>query len=377
MMQEVKINELDVEQVLKPIQNSRILSFPVAAFPAAVVALFSINLSYLLQGGVSLRAALELLQRSEPSSRFKRLIIDLGNSVNGGSMLSMAMRNHPTAFGDVTIALVEAAERDGTLGGTFNDIAHLINKEAESRDRMRNAMAYPLLLSIAVLLTLMFMITYLTPAVKPLLVSVGEMPGLTTQALFWLAEERIFVAMVFTLFPGLVFLLFILAKFSADVRIHWHRYQLLIWIVGDVRRDILYARLCRVVGRLLDSGLDMDRAIAIASNSIDNRFINSELYRLRRKMQVGNRFSQSLVVLTSAPMVLEPLMSAAESSGNVAPALQRVSHQLDEQARTKLTRFTTLVPPVLVCALGFILLALVTGLLAPILSSALTMGASL
>ena len=218
------------------------IRIPARAYPPAVVALFSLNLSYLLQGGVSLRTALDLLQRAESSPRFKRLINDLSVAVNTGSMMSSAMQNHSGAFGHVSIALVEAAEHDGTLGSAFNEIASLINQEAESQDRLRNAMAYPLLLGIAVLLTLVFMIAYLTPAVKPLLMSVGAAPGLITYALFWLAEEGATVAVLLALFPSVLAAFFVFAKFSHALRLRWHRYLFRygLWVMLDeifVMRD--------------------------------------------------------------------------------------------------------------------------------------------
>ena len=169
--------------------------------PPAALALFSINLSYLLKGGVSLPTALALLKRSETSVHLKRLADDIAQSVQAGSMLSAAMRGHPRVFSEVSVALVEAAERDGSLARSFKDIANLINMGTASRERLRNAMAYPLLLSIAVLLTLMFMIVYLTPAVKPLLMSVGATPGLTTQVLFWLEDKGAIAAGLLLMLP--------------------------------------------------------------------------------------------------------------------------------------------------------------------------------
>ena len=345
--------------------------------PQAALALFSINLSYLLNGGVPLQAALKLLKRSESCLNLRRFIDDTSQSVQAGHMLSTAMRSRSKVFSDVSIALVEAAERDGTLGNSFRDIANLINAEAASRDRLLGAMAYPLMLGIAVLITLVFMIAYLTPAIKPLLLSIGVRPSLTTQVLFWLASEGAFVAGLLALLPTLLGAFFFIAKFNRAVRFYWHRNLLLVWILGDVNRDVIYARLCRIVARLLDSGSDIDKALAIASNSIDNLFIKDELKSLRLQMQAGNRFSQALVVLTTAPMILEPLMSSAESSGEVAPALYGAAEQLDAQASARLSRFTTLVPPFLVCTLGFVLLALVAGLLGPVFSSAITMGVTL
>ena len=76
-------------------------------------------------------------------------------------------------------------------------------------------------------------------------------------------------------------------------------------------------------------------------------------------------------------MILAPLMIAAEASSEVAPGLHNAASQLDEQAAAKLIRFTTLVPPILVCTLGLVLLTLVSGLLGPIFSSAITMGVAL
>ena len=251
-----KVDELEVQQAPELRYQLHTLRFQLASIPPAVLALFAINFSYLLQGGVSLQSALILLKNSESSVSFKRLIDEICNAVQAGSMLSVAMRNHSRVFGEVAIALVEAAERDGTLGCSFKDIADLINREAETRDRLHNAMAYPLLLCIAVSLTLVFMIVYLTPAVEPMLMSVGAIPGFTTQALFWLADDGAIAAALLALVPGLICSFFVLAKFSIVARYQWHRCLLLLWIVGDVRRDILHARLC-ALGFISRSGRPM------------------------------------------------------------------------------------------------------------------------
>ncbi len=370
-----KVDELEVQQA--PELFNRLCVLPFASIPPDVVALFAMNFSYLLRGGVSLQSALSLLKNTESSIYFKRLIGEISQSVQAGSMLSSAMRHHSRVFGDAAIALVEAAERDGTLGHSFKDIADLIHREMEARDRLHNAMAYPLLLCVAVLLTVVFMVAYLTPAIQPMLISLGATPGLITQVLFWLADDGAITAVLLALVSGFIFSFFVLAKFSVVVRYQWHRCLVLLWILGDVRRDILYARLCRVVARLLDSGLDVDKVLLVANNSIDNLYIQDEFKKLRLQMQTGSRFSHSFSVLSTAPPFLEPLLSAAESSGEVVPALNRAAQQLDDQANIKLMQFSVFVPPVLVSTLGLVLLALVVGLLAPIFNSTIMMGVAL
>jgi|GEM_PF-5834939 len=344
------------------------------AYPAATLSLFALNLSYLLRAGLPLSESLSLMINIERSSRFRAVIKELRRSVHGGSSLSRAMRQQPTVFTHVSAALVEAAERHGDLDNAFSHIAQLITLDAQSKETLRSALAYPIILCVAVVATLLFMMAYLIPVLEPLLQSMGVEPSLITRSLFWLSTHGGVVSrLVIMLFAIVLFIVFV-SIWVVSVRLWLHRVVLQCWIIGDIKRDQLYARFTRVLAQLLDSGLNMDEALLLASNCVDNANVNHELHRLRSQIQVGDGFSDSIKRLSTAPKQLAPLLKAAEASGEVAKVLLSASQQLDEQATARLQRFTAIVPPALICVLGLVLLALVSGLLAPIFGSAIMMG---
>jgi type II secretory pathway component PulF len=305
------------------------------------------------------------------------MIVELDEAIQSGQSLSAAMSACPSVISNVAVSLIESAERDGSLAQAFQDIARLSNQELTNKARLQNALLYPLVLSVVVGLTLAFMLLVLAPSIKSLVLSAGIKPSVVSELLFWLAEKGAGVLPIIVVLFVVFFLFFWLARVSVVARLQWHRVLLRMWWIGPVHRDLNYSRLCHICSRLFASGLDIDKTLEIASRAIDNSVIHQDIQRIRQRLSVGNSFHQSLEGLPTLPLTLAPLVCAAEASGEMATALHHAAEQLEHQANDRLIRFTTVVPPLLVCGLGLLLLGLVIGLLGPLMGSAMSMDAGL
>lgn len=337
----------------------------------------SSNLSYLLKAGMPVHAALRLLIRIGGPKNMIALITDFDEAIQSGLSLSAAMSEHTTVVSSVAVSLVESAERDGSLGRAFEDIAQLTNQKIENRARLHNALVYPFILAVVVGLTLVFLIVVLVPSVKPLMLSTGVTPGVVSLFLFWLADRSAEIMLVVLLASLLIATFILLYQFNSNAKKQWHGFLLRIWTIGPIRRDLHYARLCHISSRLIESGLDIDTTLEIAGKSVGNELIEHDLHCIRQRLSVGNSFYQSMAGLPTLPLSLAPLVGAAEASGEMATALHHAGEQLERQAIDRLIRFTTVAPPILIGCLGLLLLSLVVGLLGPIMGSAISMGTGL
>ncbi len=357
--------------------NSSLPVLPQRRVSETAFAQFSINLSYLLKAGMPVHAALRHLIRVGGPRNIIALINEFDEAIQSGQSLSAAMSDHPTVVSGVAISLVESAERDGALGSAFEDIAKLINQKLENKARLHNALVYPIVLAVVVGLTLVFLLAVLVPSVKPLMLSTGVTPGSVSLFMFWLAEKGAVIVPILAVVSLVLILFFVLYLLNSQIRQLWHGCLLRIWMIGPIRRDLHYARLCQICSRLFASGLDVDTTLEIASRSVGNKLIEHDLHCIRQRLSVGNSFYQSMAGLPTLPQSLAPLVGAAEASGEMATALYHAGEQLERQANDRLIRFTTVVPPILISGMGLLLLSLVVGLLGPLLGSAISMGAGL
>ena len=83
------------------------------------------------------------------------MIAQLREDVEGGSLLSQAMAQHPKVFTRLYIAMVEAGEAAGMLDVVLDRVAMQIEKEQQIKRRVKGAMIYPTIVLIFATLVLM------------------------------------------------------------------------------------------------------------------------------------------------------------------------------------------------------------------------------
>lgn len=74
------------------------------------LAIFCRQFSTMVDAGVSLVRCLDVLSRQTEDPKLKRILIDVGERVEGGESLSRAMQRHPRTFNNLFIGLIRAGE---------------------------------------------------------------------------------------------------------------------------------------------------------------------------------------------------------------------------------------------------------------------------
>jgi type II secretory pathway component PulF len=151
---------------------------------------FHDSLATLLGAGLPLLEALEAMRGDAPvgsggllggmSWRRARMIGELCDGLRGGASLSGAMAAHPAWFDPTELAMVEAAQRSGTLPAVLRDLAERHEHGASIGQKLASALAYPCVLSAVGVAVAIFLGSSTLPELSRLLADAGlEVPGLT------------------------------------------------------------------------------------------------------------------------------------------------------------------------------------------------------
>src|ERR1051326_678104 len=104
--------------------------------------LFTRQTSDLLESGVPLIRALQVVGGQTENMRLKRITEEMVAHVEGGKSLSDAMRLYPRIFTPLYVNLVKAGESAGVLGTTLSRLSDFTEQEDDLRSRVTAAMAY-------------------------------------------------------------------------------------------------------------------------------------------------------------------------------------------------------------------------------------------
>ena len=180
--------------------------------------------------------------------------------------------------------------------------------------------------------------------------------------------------LLIVLVVGAVIAVTVLWAKSPGQRARLHQLAFQVPWAGETLRKFSTAQLARTLATLLGGGIPLVNALEISVRAISNRYLARELEHVRRQVQEGQSFSQSLRVRGVFPEVAVKMVEVGESTGALQEMLNSLADFFDEEIETAVARFITLIEPVLLIVMGAVIAVVVLALYLPVfeLSSVVT-----
>src|SRR5215468_3871308 len=107
------------------------------------IAIFFRQFSVMIDAGLPLVQCLEILAANQENQTFQKGLTAVRTTVEGGSTLSNAMRQHPKIFDDLTTNMIEAGEAGGILDTILQRLAAYVEKNVKLKSAVKSALIYP------------------------------------------------------------------------------------------------------------------------------------------------------------------------------------------------------------------------------------------
>jgi type IV pilus assembly protein PilC len=124
---------------------------------------FTQQLAIMVRDGGSLQRALELLEAETRNRVLRRVLGSIIKSLDEGGSLSSAMAKHPNLFIPRFVSVVGAGEHTGRLAPALDQLASIMEKEQEARQKAKRTMMMPMFTIGASAVMLVLMLTVLMP----------------------------------------------------------------------------------------------------------------------------------------------------------------------------------------------------------------------
>src|SRR2546421_6888605 len=137
------------------------------------LAIFCRQFSTMVDAGVSLVRCLDVLGMQTQDAKLKKIILDIGERVEGGESLSRAMQRHPKSFNNLFIGLIRAGEIGGVLEESLQRLSHFLEKDVELRRKVKSALTYPVLVAVLAAGITVFLVYWFVPQWAKILTDLG------------------------------------------------------------------------------------------------------------------------------------------------------------------------------------------------------------
>jgi type IV pilus assembly protein PilC len=337
-----------------------------AAIPSRELLIFSQELATLIKAGMPLLQSLELLKRRVESPVFQGVLNDVYERVRGGAALSDAFIAQGDIVPGVYTASLLAGERSGNLESVLRRYVDYAKTISNVRRKAISALIYPALLIVMAFVLVSIIVLRVVPEFSDFYASFGAQLPLFTRMIVALSN---FIRGEF-----LVLVVVFVAAVAAAVlwvrrpgqRIRIHRFILSMPMLGEVTGKFATSQLARTLATLLGGGLPLVNALEIASRSVGNRFLASELAVVERRVREGASLSASMTERGVFPDVAVKMAEVGEQTGALQEMLNTVADFYDEDIATTMERFETLAPPILLVVMGVVVAALLLALYIPV-----------
>lgn len=327
--------------------------------------LFSRQMYTLMKSGVPIIRSITSLADSTRNVTLSAALRNVVEDLESGRELSNALSRHPKIFTNLYVSIIQVGENTGRLDDAFQQIAVYQELEKDTRDRIKAAMRYPVVVIVAITAAIAIINLFVIPAFAKVYAGFNaELPWATK---FLIATSNFAVANWPYILAGLIFAGVGINMYvkTDEGRYKWHKYKLRIPIVGSIVNRSLLARFARSFAMATRSGVPLIQTLTVVSRAADNDYLAERILQMRNGIERGDTLTRTAAATGMfTPLVLQ-MMAVGEETGAIDELLQEVAEYYEREVDYDLKNLSSAIEPILIVAIGIMVFILALGVFLP------------
>jgi general secretion pathway protein F len=331
------------------------------------LALFTRQLASLLEAGLPLEQAFTALLEQAERPYVRDLIASIRSEVMGGSSFSDALARHPRDFDEIYRGLVSSGEQIGHLARVLSRLADYIERRNALVQKVKLAFTYPAIVTVVAFAIVIFLLTYVVPQIVSVFANTKQkLPLLTVMMLAVSNFVRDYGIAMGILLIG--------AGFGARralqnpaLKLRWHTWLLTAPVYGKFERSLNTARFASTLAITTGSGVPILRALDTSRDTLSNVAMKTLVEEASASVREGVSLARALSAQKHFPPMLIHMIRAGEITGELPAMLERAANSQQQDLERRTLTIAGLLEPVLILAMGLVVLLIVLAVLMPII----------
>ena len=328
---------------------------------------FFVQISLLLNAGVTLAGALERMTEDCAGTRLGTVLAGLHDQIAIGTPLNQAMAHYPHVFSRQVTAMIEAGEATGKMPEVFESLSGYYEWLDQLTGDIRQALIYPVMVISASSMLVLMLFTFVVPRFVSLLTDLHLKVPLLTQIVMSISNTLVHG------WPILLFLAvgipvgFVLAMRSPAFALGFDRAMMRLPIFGELVALFGLSRFSHNLAMLYRSGIPLVRGLEICSGLVGNRAIEQAILEARRGVLEGTPLHRCLAQQEIFPRTLVTMIATGETSGKLDFSLQSVSEYYNKIIPRRIKVIFAIFDPVMMISLIAVVGTVALSVILPIL----------
>ncbi len=333
----------------------------------AEISLMTRQLATLINAGFPLVTAISTMIPQCKSQVFKKTLSQIKDSIEEGKSFAEALALYPETFSSIYINMVRAGESSGTLEIVLERLADITEKQQMLTNRIKTAMAYPIIMAVIGSLVLFFLLAFVVPNITSIFSDMDQVLPTPTIILiaisdilknYWWALLLIIAAMI---------LAFRTMRKTQKGRYAIDKAALSFPLIGQLNIKLAIARFARTLGSLLENGVSMLTALEIVKNIVGNAIISDTVSEASSEVEKGHGLGNALGSSKVFPHLCIQMVQVGEQSGELETMLGKVADVYENEVDMTVSSLTSMMEPLIIVAMAVVVGFIVLSIMLPIL----------
>ncbi len=319
----------------------------------------------LMRSGVPILRAINGMVESANSTALKKALADIGKQLEGGYTFSSALNSHPKIFDHLFISLVHVGENTGQLDQAFLKLTTYLERELDTRKRIKAALRYPSMVLIAISAAMVILNIFVIPTFADMFTRLGAELPLATR--FIIASSNLFINYWHYMLLGVFIIIFMIRESlkTKKGRYQWDRRKIKIPIIGSIIERSILARFSHSFAIVLKAGVPMTTGLTLVAEAVDNSYMQEKITAMRQGIESGESLLRSSIASALfTPLVLQ-MVAVGEETGRVDDLLTEVGDYYEREVDYDLATLTARIEPLLLVVVAAMVLVLALGIFTP------------
>lgn len=330
------------------------------------IAIFCRQFSFILAAGINILRALEIVKEQTDNKKLRKILDKIFEDVQRGQTLSEAMKSHKE-LPVMLINMIEVGEASGTLDRVMTRMASYYDKEHIQRQKIRQALTYPSIVSVFAFLVVILLVVKVLPTFTEMFDQFpnAQLPT-PTKIVMGISD---FIIQKWWLLIGII------AALSAAFKIYvkseegaylYDSIKIKLPVFGKMFSKVIVSRFARTFGMLMGSGVPLMQSVDICAEIVGNKVYGMILRNLRGEVEKGASIGHVLEKDKLFPAMLTQMIIIGEESGTLDSVLEKTADYYDGEIESTTAQLTAMLEPIIIIFLAVVVGFIVVSIILPI-----------
>lgn len=328
---------------------------------------FTRQFSVLQDAGLPVLRSLKILEGQMKPGVLKNALIDIVDDVESGSTLSEAFGKHPKCFDRLYVNMIRAGEAGGALEIILRRLAEFKEKAQSLARKVKGALVYPIVVVSVAVCILAFIMIFIIPKFEKIFTEFKMKLPYITELLISISRMFVKYWYLIPVIPVFIIVTLKLIRLNKSGAYILDKLKLKIPVAGMIVEKTIVARTMRTLGTLISSGVPILEALSIVRETCMNLVFEDMFQRVYDSIREGETIANPMRECKLVDDMVVNMIDVGEETGDLDTMLTKVADVYDEEVDVLVESLISLLEPIMIVILGFIVGTIVIALFMPLL----------